>query len=456
MATSDVMKAAKTAQVRESIDRGGRSPDAAANREMNEAALDVAEDSNAPGDEIVDAPARQQQTDEDAAPPARERALSPFEQRRAAIIAGFRDQRAVDSEDSDDNTRDIRRLTRDGMPPELTPLETDQDEPVPQVAVADVADEPEVDAAQTPTDPPPAKVKIKVRGKELEVTQDELLAYAQKGAAGDDYLDEARKKLDEVNTLYRDTKSRATSAAQPGTHPAGHTSTETDVDASPGDTSGDEHHVDPFVKTAETVQLGTPEEAASELRKTVEDTATKAARDALERERLRDEVARSSRFLKDFQDANQDLAADSLAHAVIERKLYDLQVEDIKALGIDDAKLPKTPTDIANWHLWYRANGYKVRNIPELLGTARDEFKKWKGVEPKAKTDEPAPRKVEPRVEVTVDRSQRRAAIPQQPSRTVAPKSDARQAAAQPRDRSTVVQDMIAARAKPRGKVMGT
>jgi hypothetical protein len=116
----------------------------------------------------------------------------------------------------------------------------------------------------------------------------------------------------------------------------------------------------------------------------------------------------------------------------------------------------RTLSCIANWHLWYRTNGYKVRNIPDLLTTAHDEFLAWKGVEKPKPKDEPAVRQAEPRVEVNVDRTQRRAVIPQQPSRTTAPRQPTQTQAAQPRDRSDVVAKMIADRAKPRGKVMGT
>jgi len=85
-----------------------------------------------------------------------------------------------------------------------------------------------------------------------------------------------------------------------------------------------------------------------------------------------------------------------------------------------------------------------------LLKTARDDFMNWKGVK-----EQPAdPARAAPRVEVTVDRQQRRTAIQQQPSRTVAPKPDAITQAAPPRDRSAIVQDMINARGRPRMKVI--
>jgi hypothetical protein len=445
------MKAAKSAQVRESIDRGGRSPDADANREANAAALDVADDNNQPMDEPGQPPQRQQQVDEDsAAPPPRR--MTAFDERRAKIIAGFKDQREVDAEDNDADAAEIKRLTRDGMPPELVPLENDEDAPVEGV----VADAPvEQEAAPETSPEAPAKRKLKVRGQELEVTDEELLAYAQKGAAGDDYLNEAKNKLKEVDDLLRSTKTRAVNPGQSGEHHAGQPTDQSETDAS-NQGEGDEHNVDPFVKMVESVQLGTPEEAATQMRQTVNDTAKAAARDALNSERIRDEAARSHRALKDFSDANKDLANDHLAHAVMERKLYDLQIEDIRALGIDDDKLPKTPLDIANWHVWYRANGYKVRNIPELLNKAKDDYLEWKGV-PKAKppSDEPAARTAAPRVEVTVDRSQRRAAIQPQPSRSATHARPTQNQVAPPRDRSEVVQQMIANRAKPRGKTLG-
>jgi hypothetical protein len=87
-----------------------------------------------------------------------------------------------------------------------------------------------------------------------------------------------------------------------------------------------------------------------------------------------------------------------------------------------------------------------------MLEEATDKFLDWKGVK-KQPAAETTP-KVAPRVEVTIDRTARRAAIPQQPSRTAAPRPDP-QANAQPRDRSSIVEAEKARRAKLRGQNLG-
>jgi hypothetical protein len=44
--------------------------------------------------------------------------------------------------------------------------------------------------------PPNGKVRLVVRGKEIELTPDELIAVAQESSAADSYLREARETLD--------------------------------------------------------------------------------------------------------------------------------------------------------------------------------------------------------------------------------------------------------------------
>jgi hypothetical protein len=57
-----------------------------------------------------------------------------------------------------------------------------------------------------------------------------------------------------------------------------------------------------------------------------------------------------------------------------------------------------------------------------------------------------------PRVDLTVDRTQRQAAVPQQPTRSAAPRPAPAAEVAQRRNPSAVVQTMKAARLAPRGR----
>jgi hypothetical protein len=316
--------------------------------------------------------------------------------------------------------------------------------------------EPEPEPAPDPVhDAPVKRTKVIVRGREMELTDEELLAHAQKALAADDYLGEAKNKLNEVNELLRTTKTRAQPASTPPHTPAPQAGEEDEqevpTEAAP------EHQgkpKSPLSRVVELLQFGDPDEAAAELDREIDTRATTRSHQALQRERLRNETVRSARVLQDFADQNPELANDGYASAAMEKRLFELQREDLvklaKSFGKDESVVPTNPAQIAQYHLYYRTENHPVRDVPALLKQTKDDYIQWRGKGKSA--DEPAPKEGAPRVEVVVDRTARRTNIQQQPSRTVAPKPDA-QAPAAPRDRSSVVQSMIAARAKPRGKV---
>lgn len=368
---------------------------------------------------------------------------SPHDQKRSEIISRFRTDRSVDTEAADD-AKELREFARQGMPPEL--LEPEATPPAPEAGEGEGETPPEPEAP-----PEPVKRKLKVRGKEVELSDEEVLALAQKAAAADDYLGEARQTLDNAKSLQKEIE--ATRTAPPGKHPTGSDAAQPPEPAKTPDAS--EHPVSPFAKLVEAIQFGDPNDAGKSLEELINtevDKRTKpAAKEVLEQQRMADEAARSKKYLDDFRSENKEIASDPFANAVIERMLIQKQLEDIKELGVDESQLPKTPGDIVQWHLWYRTNGYKVRDVTTLLKTSRDEFVEWKGVGEKPK---PATGKAPPRVEVKVDRTARRAAIPQTPASTVNPRPDSQTQSTAPRDRSDVVQQMIRSRAAPRGRIV--
>lgn len=414
----------------------------------NTQALDVVDaDGAAGGDEAARAaPAPAAEPAERTAPPVR----SEFNSRRDEIAKRFRADRTTEAAEQAD---DISDFARSGLPPEfaappinLEPAQAEQGE---QAEGADAGADESQQAA------PPQKVKIKVRGQELEVPLEDVLAKAQIAYAADDYLDEAKSKLDEVNNLLRSTKEQAPRPGQQGQHQAPQNGA--NPQPSPATDPAAEHPGDEIDKLIETLQFGDPTEAKALLKNTISGEAGKAVSQELQSQRLRDEGTRAAKVLKDFEEAHPEIANDKRARAAIESDILDLQVEDIKALGIDPDKLrpdgnPPTPGDIAVAHRWYRANGFQVRSPQEMLETATKEFLNWKGVA----GDKPAgtaPRAA-PRVDVTVDRTARRQAIPQQPSRSAAPQPATPAAPAQPRDRSEIVRAEMARRNLARGRVV--
>lgn len=380
------------------------------------------------------------------APPVK----APFDARRDAIVARFRDDRTTAASEE---AEDISEFARSGMPPEFAvpnaPVINEQ-QPEP-AAAADDQGQPEPAA-------PPQKVKIKVRGQEQEVLMDDLIAKAQIAYAADNYLDEAKGKLGEVDALLRQTRQQAPRAGQDGTHPAAPQSAQP-AEPSQGQPETPQHPEDSLDGLIEAIQFGNPEDAQALLKTTIASEASKAVATTLQQQRFKDEGARTAKVVKDFETAHPDLASDPMARAAIEANILAQQTKDIAALGIDPATmrpdgLPPTPGDIANAHRYYRTEGFNVTAPDKMLEQAADALLEWRGVKKPATPNQPAaPAQAQPHVDVTIDRTARRAAIPQQPARSAAPRPAQQQAPA-PRDRSTIVQDMIAKRAQPRGRVL--
>lgn len=363
--------------------------------------------------------------------------------KRNAIVSRFREQRSTEA---DEDVAEILAFAHNGIPPELLPKPAKAAEPEPEEPAED--DTP-------PADAPVKRTKVIVRGREMELSDEELLAHAQKSLAADDYLGEAKGKLDEVNALLRDTRTRAAPASTSPHTPAPQAGERTDQ---PTDTPAEHPARKPMSKVVELIQFGDPEEAAAELDRTIDERAAQRSGQALQRERLRNETVRSHRFLQEFATEHADLAQDEFASAAMEKRLFQLQREDLvklaKSFGKDESVVPTSPQGIAQWHLYYRTEGHPVRDVPSLLRQTKDDFVTWRDKGKPAK-EEPTPKQAAPRVEVVVDRSARRQAIPQQPTRTSSPKPDAVVAPPAQRDRSSIVQQMQRARAKTRGVVLG-
>lgn len=370
--------------------------------------------------------------------------------KRDEIAARHREQRNTEAEDTSD---EISEFARSGLPQEFAP------QPEPEEVIDEQQQEAPIEAQP---EPQPQKRKLKIRGEEKEYTEEEIIAAAQKSLAGESYLDEGRSKLAEIDRLLSDTRTRATHQAQPGIHPAEQNVVQPG-EQQPAEADPQHPEEDALAKAVELIQYGDPTEARTYLDKAVEERATRVAsqvvQTSLQSRLVQDEVSRSQRQLADFEAQHPELSSDPMARAVIERTVYDLQVEDLKNIGFDPSQHGlHTPAQIAQAHLQARVEGRNVRQPGTLLGTATETFQTWRGPQPKAadaQPTDPNPQpEPQPRVQVRVERDQRRQAIPQQPSRSAAPRPVSSQPAApQVRDRSAIVQDMKARRGLARGQI---
>lgn len=283
----------------------------------------------------------------------------------------------------------------------------------------------------------PAKRKLIVRGQEMYLTDDEILARASMVTAADSYLEEARTILNEAKTV------KAERAGQRPQHPEDRSGTQ-DGELDPDNTNGTRHPESRTRAVVEKIQFGDPEEAAAELDQLIDERADKKT-DERQLKRLMDnDLSKSQKALKDFVAANPDLNGDKMAARAIEAALYDIYEEDIIKTGkVDADKIPQDPKMKAYWHRFYRVHGEPgVRTAAEALEEAKTRVLRWKGVNP---TEQQQPRKVADRVDVNVNRTERRATIPNNPSRSVSPRPDAA-AAPKASSRSDVIMKMRQAR----------
>jgi hypothetical protein len=388
-----------------------------------------------------------------AAPPADDATRSkpiprsPGDQKRLDMQARFRAQRDQETTDTEAELAELRALQRHGLPPDMVDVMPPEGE----------EEEQPVKAAEPP---PPVKRKLKVRGQEVELTDEEIIAAAQKTLAGDSYMDDARSAADKAKALAQEIEAMR-SGLQSGKHPAGAQETQTPVQPVPEPAPPE--HSEELQALLREIQYGDPNDpaVAQKLQGFIDERAKKAAstaadasaRQAVQEQRERDEVENSKRALTAWTQANADLAKDDLAMSVMERRLFAHFIQDLTSVGFDVSKL-RTNDDVANMHMRMRANGHKVRSVEQIFDQAKGEYLAWKGITPAPAADEttaneqpPAePRPASPRIEVTVNREARRANIPTQPPRSASPQRAPLVGDSQPVDpadaRSQVVQRM--------------
>lgn len=415
-------------------------------------------------------PAAEPKADPKPAP----KVASPFDDKRAAITARFRTERTTTAPET--GRDEITDFTRSGgMPEEFRQF--DQAVGAEAQAAPDAAPE----AAPAPTSESsdgaapadavpqtaPQTVKVKVNGQEIELPIEQVIAKAQIALASENILDEVKRLKNELI-------DRAQPPARPGQdghHAApqnGHHADLTTQPAEPGQAADPalQHQESPIKKLIESIQFGDPNEAEPLLLNTIGQMTEAATRKAFLDARILDDAAAADRALNEFSKQHTDIANDPKARAVIEADIFEQQAKDLQALNVDFGKIrhdgrQATPADIANYHQILRSQGYNVRSPAQLLERAHGNFLEWtKGIKPQPPADPPPPapapqqqqRSAAPRVEITVDRSQRRQAAVQQPSRPApqpAPQPPA------PQSRSDVVKAMKERNATRRGQTLG-
>jgi hypothetical protein len=144
---------------------------------------------------------------------------------------------------------------------------------------------------------------------------------------------------------------------------------------------------DPFQAAVEGIQFGDIQDGAQKLRSAIGHVMDEGESNR----RLQQTITRSMEELSEFRAQNPGLK-DDLIEAAVERRVIQLQLDDIKAAGADVAAWTKTlgheptPFEISQCHLNYRANGLKgVRTASALLEAASDSVATRFNIQRKAK-----------------------------------------------------------------------
>lgn len=262
----------------------------------------------------------------------------------------------------------------------------------------------------------PRMITRTVRNQQITRTEDEWLELATKVDAADSYLEEGRALLEDAKRI------KAERAGQDPQHPEGRTSTQDH--GQDDDHSNQERHNAPDLKSVvEKIQFGDPEEAARELGAVINTTALKIANEGHIQRLVNNDLAKSKADLKAFREANPTLDNDPIASNVIENAVYRIYRDEIRSLGVEEALIPQDPKALADWHRLYRVHGREVSKPADVLVKAKAQLDSWRGAPPQKQATRP--KETAPRVNVNVDRTERRMAIPVQPSRAVAPRRDA-------------------------------
>jgi len=322
--------------------------------------------------------------------------------------------------------------------------------------LADAEPEPEPEPAPQANndpepEPAPAKqprmITLKVRGKDVTKSEEEWLADAAKVTAADSYLEEGRQLLENARTIRKEQRER--DPADPH-RPEDRNNTQDDL-SDTVDPIDPQHPADELEAAIEEVRYGVDsKEAAEKLRKAIAKTSAKTLSDQQLQGLISQDNAKSKTALKNFIESNVDLANDENAVSVMQNTIFRIQRDELLKAGFDETQIPKDNDGLAKFHQLSRVHGHAVSTQEQMLESAKSRFVQWKGGS-KQPVQETRKQSASPRVEVTVDRDARRANLPNQPTRTMAPPQTRQQnQPAQARDRSSIIANMR----KGRGQIV--
>lgn len=267
------------------------------------------------------------------------------------------------------------------------------------------------------------KRKLKVNGQDIELTDDEVVAHAQKALAAENLLEVARRERDEGRTLLEQIRAERATLTRPVSEDAP-TSKKPDPVTTP-----DETELDDIV---DRIQVGDPKEAKAALQKygdaieerivkrlgNLEQTITDTVDTVNEqRQRQRDTLQLIDGFYKDNPEFSKSSLQSALAHETADIMRAKMREAGVQDKTFEDLKRDRGMNDIQAAGFAYsslQAMGYSLPKHADLLNEAAKGIRKSFGLA------EPSLVKPAPATDVS-GRVDRKRDVQQQPRRATAP-----------------------------------
>ena len=409
-------------------------------------------------DDDVEVSARQQPETEDAdevprRKPQRQDEETADDDPRARAVRRYREQR-----DRDEAAARAAKEAEQQPPEDIEPVDdSDQGD-------EDPADGDNDQQTEREAEKPARKFKLKINGKEEEVTEEELISLAQIAKASDNLLDVAKTRASEATRLLKEAQEAQQRLREGSEHPPARKAA---PQPDPSREQSDPEHPpvagldrEKLRQYAERIQVGDADEGAQALIDLAEEITAKVTPkvDPSEIERVVHRTTAQTRTqaeldaaLESFASKYPDIAKDELLAEAGKTVLRKEIIKDLESAGVDEATISSFARDerlLVQAHKDLRAANKGVRSYADLLETTgktlSDRFN-IKAASPQPATKTAAQQRVPVDPDRIQDRIDRKRAAPQQ-TRAVGVRQ---QVAPPPQPRTT--RDIVRAMRKGRG-----
>ena len=272
-------------------------------------------------------------------------------------------------------------------------------------------------------DAPQAKRKLKVNGKEVELDQEQVDAYAQKALAADTILDQAKRDRAEARTLLEELRAaKATHAPDAELPVASRTAPATIPDDAD------------LADIVDKIQVGDPKEAAAalhkygaEIEKRILDRLGNIDETIATQMEIVTETAQRRRethdTLRSFGESNPEFRSSPALQAALAQEAAQTMRNRMFEIGVepetlDRMKAERRMNDIEVTAFAYRTlqqQGYALPAHPDILKESAASLRKQFGMV----TPQPQP---QPQIQIdTREREERKRALATQPRRATVP-----------------------------------